>query len=129
MRTMVKMILVGFGGFLGAVARWVVAGAVQRVAGSEFPAGTLVVNVAGCFAIGVMMALVTEYQLLGPGTRVFVITGFLGAFTTFSTFGYETLEMARSGAWPGALLNVAVSLAVGLGAVFGGLLTVRAIWR
>ena len=126
---MVKILLVGLGGFLGAVARWGVAGAVQRVAGSSFPAGTLAVNVLGCAAIGVLMGLVTSYSLLGPEARAFLLVGVLGAFTTFSTFGWETLALLSDGEWLPAFLNVALNVLVGLGAVFAGLAAVRFLGR
>jgi CrcB protein len=129
MDPMVKLLIVGLGGFLGAVARWGVAGAVQRLAGGIFPSGTLAVNVLGCAAIGVLMGLVTEHSLFGPGARLFLLAGFLGAFTTFSTFGWETLALIRDGEWLPAFLNVALNVLAGLAAVFAGLAAVRVLGR
>lgn len=126
---MTKLLLVGCGGFLGAVCRWGVSGAVQRFTGGTFPAGTLVVNLAGCFVIGALMTLVTEGPFLAPGARVFALTGFLGAFTTFSTFGYETMELMREGAFAGAALNLTVSVVGGLAAVLLGVGAVHWLGR
>jgi CrcB protein len=118
----VKLLLVGVGGFFGAIARYGISGLFAR---SAFPTGTLAVNVLGCLAIGNLMGLVVERQFFSPETRVLWMTGFLGALTTFSTFGYETIELVREGSGRLALLNVAASVVLGLGAVVLGWLLVR----
>ncbi len=115
-----KLLVIGLGGFLGAIARYGVSGWVQARAGGEFPAGTLAVNAVGCLLLGVLMALVETRQLLGPEVRTFVAIGILGSFTTFSTFGYETLELVRVGTFRLAALNMAGNLALGLAAVWIG---------
>jgi len=122
-----KLLAVGAGGFLGALARYGLSGWAQRLANSSFPAGTLVVNVAGCLAIGVLMALVQERQLFSPYMRLLVATGFLGALTTFSTFGYETVELLRGGESRLAVLSVAGNLLLGVGAVAAGWVLVRSL--
>lgn len=117
---MLKLFLVGAGGCLGAVARYAVSGLVHAWFRGTFPVGTLVVNVAGCFAIGIFMGLVEDYNLFSPEVRVLVTVGFLGSVTTFSTFGHETLELLRSGGAALALANVGANLLLALGAVVAG---------
>ncbi len=124
---MLKILVIGLGGFVGTVARYGVSGWVQKKAGSDFPAGTLAVNVAGCLLIGALMALVETRPVLGPDARMFLAVGILASFTTFSTFGYETLELARIGAFRLALASVAANLLIGLLAVWAGRTAVRAI--
>jgi len=107
--------VIGSGGFLGALARYGLAGMVQRYFPlSIFPYGTLVVNLLGCFAIGVLSGLAEGRQLFGPEFRAFVLIGLLGAFTTFSTFSYETFAMIRDGEYLPALANLTVHAVVGL---------------
>src|SRR5262245_26556006 len=118
---MLKFLLVGLGGSLGAMARYWLSGLVQDgMRGPAFPYGTLVVNVLGCFAIGVLAYLGEARGLLTPEARLLLLTGFLGGFTTFSTFGSETLGLARGGAAVTALGYVTAHLLLGLGAVWAG---------
>lgn len=124
---MVKLLLIGAGGFLGAVARYGLSGLVQGRIGSSFPGGTLAVNVVGCLALGFLVGLFEERQLLGPDVRLFLGIGILGSFTTFSTFGFETLELARVGSFRLAGVNAAANLILGLGAVWGGRALVRGL--
>lgn len=121
------VLVVGLGGFAGAVARYGLSGWAQRLTKGGFPAGTLAVNVVGCLAIGVFMALVQERQLFDRTTRLLVTTGFLGSLTTFSTFGYETVELLRGGDTRLALLNVGGNVILGVGAVAAGWILVRAV--
>ncbi|MEM9593003.1 MAG: fluoride efflux transporter CrcB [Acidobacteriota bacterium] len=123
---MSELLAVGLGGFLGAVVRYRVSQWAQRF-GDSFPIATLVVNLAGCLAIGVVMAL-AERQALDPRLRLFLGVGVLGALTTFSTFGFETVELMRRGAFGPAALNVAGSLLLGFGAVWLGL-TAGRLWN
>ena len=124
---MSEWLLVAGGGAVGAVARLAVSGFVQKRVGAGFPLGTLVVNVLGCLLLGVVMEVVVERELFSPRVRALVAVGLLGSFTTFSTFGYETLELLRSGAWPSALANVGLNVVVGLLAVLSGILLVRGV--
>lgn len=117
---MQQLIAVGLGGFLGAVARYVLSGLMQRAAPAFLPAGTLLVNVLGCFAIGIAMALVTERVLVSESVRLFLVTGILGGLTTFSAFGWETVELLREREPRLALLNVAANLVLGFAAVWLG---------
>jgi CrcB protein len=109
-----ELLVVGAGGFLGAIARYGLSGYVQRHVRGEFPAGTLAVNLVGCIVIGLFMTLVKDRQLFDPQTRMFVTMGFLGSLTTFSTFGYETVELMRGDEWRLALLNVLANVALGV---------------
>jgi CrcB protein len=101
------------GGLLGTFARYFLAGAVHRVLGATFPFGTMVVNLLGCFAIGFLAVLAEEKFLLGPGLRVFLMIGFCGAFTTFSTFVFETSALAKDGETFFALMNITLSVILG----------------
>ena len=116
-----QMLLVGAGGFVGSVARFTLSGFVQRMApASSFPFGTLAVNVAGCLAIGFLGGMLEIRQMLTPTTRLFVMIGLLGGFTTFSTFAYETLGLAHGAELGRALLNAVAQLVLGLGAAWLG---------
>jgi fluoride exporter len=103
---------VALGGALGSVARYACSTGAARWLGAGFPYGTLFVNLAGSFAIGVLAALVAPdgRPLLGTDARAFLLVGVLGGFTTFSSFSLETLELARGGALGAAVANVALSL-------------------
>lgn len=120
---------VAIGGALGSVARYGCSYAAVRWLGAGFPYGTLFVNVAGSFAIGLLASLVASdgRPLLSADARAFVLVGVLGGFTTFSSFSLETLRLASSGAHGAAALNVALSLGLclfgaWLGVASGGLL-------
>ena len=117
---MLRILIVGTGGFCGAVLRYGLSGWVQRRWPSPFPWGTLSVNVLGCLALGVMMALVEGHEGPGERGRFFLAVGLLGSFTTFSTFGYETVELARAGAVRDALLYVVGNLLLGVLALLAG---------
>ena len=124
---MPRTVLIALGGLVGSVARYWLAGLVQRAFGSSFPAGTLTVNVLGSFVVGIVMALALERGMLGEDTRLLLATGFCGGFTTMSTFGYETLAMIEAGQIVSALANVAASLVTCVGAAGIGQLVGRAI--
>lgn len=122
-----KLLIVGAGGFLGAISRYALSGVVHRWAPGAFPIGTLCVNLLGCFFIGALMALVSDRKLFTPETRLLFGVGILGSMTTFSTFGYETVELMRSGESRLALLSVAANLLLGVAAVVLGRFAVRAL--
>ena len=112
-----NFLLVGTGGFLGAVSRYYLSGLVlQATTASRFPWGTLVVNVSGCAAIGIVAGIAELQHAVSPGARLFLITGVLGGYTTFSAFAYETYFLGREHAWGSAALNVALQVVLGLGA-------------
>jgi CrcB protein len=125
---MLNMLFVGVGGFFGSIGRYLLSGAVHQLFPNlHFPIGTTVVNVSGCFLIGFITALVEVRNLLSPEVRVFLLIGMLGGFTTFSTFGYETIALLREGAFLSGLANVLIQVVVGLTAVWLGYNVVRLI--
>lgn len=114
-------LIVGCGGFFGAMLRYGLSGVVQRlVPFASFPFGTLSVNVAGSLLIGVVAGLVEFRQVLGPEARLFLMIGLLGGFTTFSSFAYETLALGQDGEFLLALLNAVASVLLCLVAVWLG---------
>ena len=116
---MIELLWVGLGGFVGAILRYSLSAWAHRMHDGDFPVGTLLVNVLGCFAIGALMALLDR----GMGSeelRLFAAAGLLGALTTFSTFGYETLELLRNGSMGLALGNILANASIGLLAVWLG---------
>jgi fluoride exporter len=123
---MPKLILIGCGGCLGAIARYSLAGLAHRWTSCTFPVGTLLVNVIGCFAIGAIMGLMQDTNVLGPSARFLLVIGFLGSFTTFCSFGYETVEMLNDGQIAMAALNAIGHFTLGIGAVMLGRLIARA---
>jgi CrcB protein len=117
MREIVALALAGAAGTLG---RWALGGWAYKLLGERFAYGTLAVNVLGCLLLGLLMHLSLASDLVPEGWRVALGVGFLGAFTTFSTFGYETLSYAEQGAWSLALANVVANLVLGLAAIWLG---------
>lgn len=114
-------VLVGAGGFLGALLRYGLGGLVHRqLPGTTFPYGTIVVNLLGCFLIGLLAGLTQGRQLFGPEFRTFVLIGLLGGFTTFSTFGYETVAMIQDDQYARAAANVGIHIILGLTLVWVG---------
>jgi CrcB protein len=119
--TLTKYLAVAAGGALGAVARYFLGGTVLSRVASPFPMATFVINVTGSFILGLFFTLVAERAQFSPHVRLAVAVGFVGAYTTFSTFEYETLRLAEErGMWL-ALLNVILSVVVGFAAVWGGM--------
>jgi len=112
--------MVMMGGATGSLARYVAGTAIMGRFGSRFPWGTLAVNVSGSFLIGLLMTVLTEHLQLHPNWRLLLVVGFLGGYTTFSSFEYETYQAVRSGGvWIG-LLNVVGSVVLGYAAVWIG---------
>jgi fluoride exporter len=116
---------IALGGALGAVSRYAASTFTHRLLGTAFPYGTLLVNVLGCLIIGFIMHLSMSTDLLPRTVRIAATIGFLGAFTTFSTFGWETLQYIEDGAWIPALLNAAANLILCLAAVWTGVMLAR----
>ena len=112
------LLAVAGGGSIGALLRYSLSGWIVR----KFPAGTLAVNVAGCLLIGLIVGSLEEREWLSPVWKHFVIVGLLGSLTTFSTFGYQSVELAYDGDYGLALLNVLTNLFVGFAAVALGLM-------
>lgn len=114
-------LLVGLGGFIGSVLRYVLGGLAEQWTGrGPFPIGTLVVNVVGCFVIGVLAHVAEVRDTFTPGARALLIIGVLGGFTTFSSFSNETVDLWRGGQGVLALANVTAQVVLGLGAVLLG---------
>jgi len=111
---------VGLGGFLGANARYLLGGFVSERWGAVFPLGTFVINVTGSFILGFFMAYAQERPWLEPSARLMFAVGFVGAYTTFSTFEYETMRLIQNRELMLAALNVFGSLFAGTVAVFAG---------
>lgn len=112
--------VVGVGGFLGAICRYLLSNWAQRLVTGSFPLGTLLVNVLGCLIIGFLMTLVETKEWFSPQIRLLAITGFLGSLTTFSTFGYETMELLKMGSMKLAMLSILANMLLGLTGVLLG---------
>jgi CrcB protein len=122
---MVRFFLICLGGAIGSGARYLFSTAMTRAFGN-FPFGTMGVNVIGSFFASVVMVLALEKSAISPDLRFFLVTGVLGGFTTYSSFNYETLHLAQSGALGLAAVNVAVTLVVCLLSGIGGIALARA---
>ena len=115
------------GGSIGAILRYGIALSAVKIMGSRFPWGTLIANLIGCFLIGATFALVDRTNFLSPSARLFFMTGFLGALTTFSTYALETINFARSGIFSAAALNIFVNNIGGVTCALGGIWLVQFI--
>ena len=120
------LLAVGTGGFVGAILRFLISGWVQKAAPTLFPVGTLTVNVLGSFVIG-FMALYFE-NVVAPHQKALVITGTLGALTTFSTFSLETVTMLQGGLWGRAAANVALNALLCVTATVAGMVLFRKLY-
>ncbi len=125
METLTKYLAVAAGGALGAVVRYYLGGTVLARAAAPFPTATFVINVTGSFVIGLFLTLATERVNVSPHLRLAVAVGFVGAYTTFSTFEYETAKLIEEGDVTRALLNVVLSFVAGLLAVWLGIFVAR----
>jgi CrcB protein len=117
---MQKVLLIGLAGLAGTIGRYALSGVIARRFGETFPAGTLVVNIVGCFLAGLLFYLLQERNLVGPTARTVVMIGFLGGFTTFSSFGLQTFTLLREGEFWFATLNIVGSNFLGLLMVWAG---------
>jgi CrcB protein len=118
---MQKLLVIGVGGFIGALLRYGIGTSVQTMfKQSSFPLGTLAVNLLGCFIIGIVTYFVESRGVLSIETRSFILVGLLGAFTTFSSFGMETINLLNEGKILQTLTNIILHLLLGLGAVWLG---------
>jgi CrcB protein len=120
-----NVLLVALGGSIGAVARYGLAGLVQRFTTPYFPFGTFVVNVLGCFVFGVLAGIAEHRFALGSEARAFLLIGVLGGFTTFSTFSYETFQLFRDAEIVRASLNAVGQTAIGLFVLWLGFVLTR----
>lgn len=117
---MVNLLLIGIGGFFGAITRYAISLWIGQRWGRNFPLGTFAINLSGSFFIGLLMTLFTERLAVSPQWRLLLIVGFLGAYTTFSTFEYETGALLKDGEWMIAGLNVTMSVLMGFAALKAG---------
>jgi CrcB protein len=122
---LIRYLLVLNGGGAGALARYVAASAIMTRFGGRFPLGTLVINVTGLFLIGLLMTMLTERFKLDPAWRLLLVVGFLGGYTTFSSFEWETYTAVRDGAFWAGMLNVVSSIMLGYVAVRLGCILAR----
>jgi CrcB protein len=122
-----KYLAVGIGGFVGSIARFWLATYVGQRMGTRFPYGTFLVNVSGCFLVGFAMTILAEKTNLSPTYRYLIPIGFIGGYTTFSTFEYETLRAIQDGQFTIGLLNIVLSVAVGFVMVWTGALVGKAV--
>jgi len=127
---LVRLALVGAGGCLGAMLRYLVSGYVQgALREAQFPYGTLTVNLIGCFVIGLLSQLAEARGLFTTESRLFVFTGILGGYTTFSTFANESMNLLRDGQAMAVFANVFIHVLIGLAAVWLGRGVAALMWR
>lgn len=124
----IHAVLIFVGGGLGCVCRWLIATFTHHCCGTGFPYGTLAVNAVGCFAAGLVVHTLGEHLEVRADHSALLVVGFLGGFTTFSSFGRETLEMMVDGHLARAALNVLLMNTLCLGAVVAGYAVARAVW-
>jgi fluoride exporter len=124
---LLKYVMVGLGGCLGSMLRFWLGSYIGSKMGARFPYGTLVINITGSFLIGLVFALFTARTHWSPNWRYLIPIGFIGGYTTFSSFEYETLRMIQDGQIGLGFLYVALSVVVGFVAVWGGVMAGRAI--
>ena len=111
---MTKLLNLIIGGAAGTIARYFLAGSVYRLMGTGFPYGTLIVNVSGCFILGLLAALADKKFILGPDARLLLMIGFCGAYTTFSTLIFESDNLLKNGQAMRAFSNIFISVILGL---------------
>ena len=119
--------MIGLGGALGAIARYQLAALIQARVPVGFPWGTFIVNITGCLVIGIVTTLLAERLVVHPNWRFLVPIGFIGAYTTFSTFEFETFQAVTEGVWLVGGLNVLASVLAGYMALWIGVMLARAI--
>ncbi len=125
---MLNVFIVGLGGIIGAISRYLIEDLVKYISGSViFPYGTLTVNLLGCLIIGILFALIDSSSLFGIKARLFLITGILGALTTFSSFGWDTFTLLHHNYHFWAVFNILVEVVFGFLAVWLGYMIVKII--
>jgi fluoride exporter len=125
-----NILLVGIGGALGSISRYLLGTWIQSLSRSlDFPFGTLTVNLLGCFVIGFLSQLAESRGAFTPESRAFVFIGILGGFTTFSSFGNDTINLFRDGESFNALMNIGTNVIIGLLLVWLGRTAAYLIWK
>jgi CrcB protein len=119
---------VGIGGGVGAISRFVVGKQIARLWGTSFPYGTLVINLTGALIIGFLLTLLTERTVSDPFWRLLLVTGFLGGYTTFSSYTYESMQLIQDGRWGAGLLYVGGSNLAGLLCCAAGMAIARSVF-
>lgn len=127
METLLKYLAVAIGGAGGAMLRFFLGSLIVSERLAPFPLATFVINITGSFIIGFFLTLATEKLRVDPYLRLMVVVGFVGAYTTFSTFEYETARLVEDKAYFSAFLNVVLSFIIGFAAVWGGIIAARAV--
>ena len=122
-----NLLIIALGGALGAVSRFLLGNGLSRALGSALPYGTFVINIVGCFAMGLLMTIIVDREMIPAAWRLFLCVGFLGGFTTFSSFGYEALMLLTEGRMLAALAYAGGSVVLGLVAAAAGVLCARAV--
>jgi fluoride exporter len=120
-----KYVMIAVGGSAGAIARYVLGNYIGNRAGSLFPYGTMLINLSGSFVIGLVMTVIAEHADINRNVLYLVVIGFIGAYTTFSTFEFETLRLLQDGQLVAALTNVAASVVIGFAMVWLGVIAGR----
>lgn len=119
------LLLIGTGGFIGSISRFLASRLVQNNLSSAFPFGTFFVNITGCFLIGLIYGLADRNSLFSPGWKLFLTVGFCGGFTTFSTFANENLALLRDGDFFHFMIYTGLSVFLGIGATFVGVMITK----
>jgi len=124
---MEQLLIVFLGGGVGACSRYLIAQFANAKWGADFPIGTFIANVIGCFIIGFFMAAITEKYIINPHWRLFVVVGFVGGLTTFSSFSYESIQLLQNGGLNIAMANILANMVIGFTATWLGMMLVRFI--
>lgn len=124
---MIKLLIIGTGGFIGAILRYGISGWAHKWLGGSFPFGTLSVNVLGSFFLGFFLVLANNKLIIPDAYKDLIAIGLLGAFTTFSTFSFETISLLQVNLLKQALLNIGLNVLLGLFAVWLGIISARVL--
>ncbi len=122
-----RLVLLAVAGSVGTLCRYWLGDIMHRLCGASFPWGTLTINVVGCLLFGFVWSLADERMLISPEARIVILTGFMGAFTTFSTYAFESAQMLKDADWLRAFANIALENVVGIAAVFLGFVSGRLV--
>jgi len=124
-----QLFAVAVGGAVGAILRFLVSNSVSAYWGREFPYGTMTVNVLGSLLMGFLFVVISSSPAISPSWRPLLLVGFLGAFTTFSTFSLDTLDLAMRGEWMAGFTNITLSVVLCIGACWLGMVTAKLFFQ